>query len=180
MTEKSSVQSMVDRLMAIDWMDYAAADRHSLSRVLLMREFLRRSAAWVDYLGGSDTWPFIDLAERLDPSVHIDEHLVQQLDEFISENVPEFRARKMCHAAARWAALREQTQVELPDLPDPYEPLVVLYERGGVFSIENRVADFELRRVPLRTWQANVSPEPVIQLDRAVLDARDSEANSGT
>jgi hypothetical protein len=54
----------------------------------------------------------------------------------------------------------------------------VLYERGGVFFVENGVADFELRRVPLRTWQANLAPEPVVEVDQAVLDAVDAEARS--
>ncbi|MFI9308352.1 hypothetical protein [Streptomyces triculaminicus] len=170
---------MSDRLMAIDWMDYAAAERHALSRALLMREFLRRSALWVEYLGGGDRWPFIDFAECVDPSVRADEGLMERLDAFTSANVPDIRARRMCRAATRWTAIRDETQVRLPDLEDPYAPLVMLYERGGAFWVENGVADFELRRVPLRTWQANVSPEPVVPLDRAALDALDSEAESG-
>jgi hypothetical protein len=67
--------------------------------------------------------------------------------------------------------------LQLPDLPDPYEPLVVLYERGGVFFVENGVADFELRRVPLRTWQANLASEPIVEIDPAVLDAVDEGAS---
>ncbi|MYR89601.1 hypothetical protein GTY41_32990 [Streptomyces sp. SID685] len=73
--------------------------------------------------------------------------------------------------------LDEFTKVELPDLLDPYEPLVVPYERGGVFFVENGVADFELRRVPLRDWRANPAPEPIVEIDPAVLDDVDREAN---
>ncbi|MFH8339955.1 hypothetical protein [Streptomyces sp. AM6-12] len=53
----------------------------------------------------------------------------------------------------------------------------MLYERGGVFFVENGVADFELRRVPLRTWQDNLAPEPIVELDPAMLDDVDREAN---
>lgn len=168
-------ESMMTRLTAINWTDYEAGDRHAVSRTLLMREFLRRAALWVEHLGGSDRWPFLDIAERIDPSVRADEKIIEQLEEFMSDHVPEYNARRVCRAAVHWATLRESTHLELPDLDDPYEPLIMLYERGGVFFVENGVADFEqLRRVPLRSWQANVAREPVVQLDRSVLDALDA------
>ncbi|MGW4885301.1 hypothetical protein [Streptomyces murinus] len=177
MTQTGSAESMVNRLTAINWADYATGDRNAASRTLLMREFLRRAALWVEYLGGSGRWPFFDIAERIDPSTRADPGLIERLDEFTSGNVPEFIARRMCRAAVHWAELRQSTKVELPDLLDPYEPLVVLYERGGVFFVENGVADFELRRVPLRDWQANLAPEPIVEIDPAVLDDVDREAN---
>jgi hypothetical protein len=139
---------MVDRLTAIDWADYAAGDKNAAaSRTLLLREFLRRAALWVEYLSGSERWPFFDIAERVDSSVRADPGLLKRLDEFTNGKVPEFIARRMCRAAVHWTELRESIEVTLPDLPNPYEPLVVLYERGGVFFVENGVADFELRRV---------------------------------
>jgi len=46
-----------------------------------------------------------------------------------------------------------------------------------VFFVENGVADFEMRRVPLRTWQANLTPEPVVEIDQAVLDAANEEVH---
>ncbi|MGW2255974.1 hypothetical protein ACWCXH_38400 [Kitasatospora sp. NPDC001660] len=61
----------------------------------------------------------------------------------------------------------------MPDLPDPYEPLLLMLERGGWCGlvIENRVADFAIVRVPLGTWHDHLSTEPVVSLDRATLDA---------
>ncbi|MYR89602.1 hypothetical protein GTY41_32995 [Streptomyces sp. SID685] len=67
MTQTGSAESMVNRLTAINWADYAAGDRNVASRTLLMREFLRRAALWVEYLGGSEHWPFFDIAERIGP-----------------------------------------------------------------------------------------------------------------
>jgi hypothetical protein len=168
---------MVARLTAIDWTDYATGDKNAASRTLLMREYLRRAALWVEYLGGSERWPFLDIAERVTPAIRADPELLEHLDKFTEENVPEYIARRMCRAAVQWAQLRESSGLQLPDLPDPYEPLVVLYERGGVFFVENGVADFELRRVPLRTWQANLASEPIVEIDPAVLDAVDEGAS---
>ncbi len=167
---------MVDRLTAINWTDYATGDKHEASRTLLMREFLRRTALWVNFLGGTERWPFFDVAERIDPSVRADPGLIKRLKDFTEENIPEFIARRMCRAAVHWAELQDCTQARLPDLPDPYEPLVVLYERGGVFFVENGVADFASRRVPLRTWRAHLSRAPIVQVDPLVLDAADREA----
>ncbi len=121
---------MVDRLTVINWTDYATGDKHEASRTLLMREFLRRTALWVHFLGGTERWPFFNIAERIDPSVRADPGLIERLNEFTEENIPEFIARRMCRAAVHWAELQDSTQVRLPDLPDPYEPLVVLYERA--------------------------------------------------
>ncbi|GHF42125.1 hypothetical protein GCM10010359_50760 [Streptomyces morookaense] len=37
-------EAVMERLLAIDWADYAAGDRNAASRALLMREYLRRAA----------------------------------------------------------------------------------------------------------------------------------------
>ena len=78
----------------------------------------------------------------------------------------------------RFAALREVPGVELPDLPDPFEPLLLLWERGGeVVLDELGGAYFGTAYVGARTWAERVSEEPVVSLDPAVLDGIDAQAD---
>jgi hypothetical protein len=61
---------VLERLRAIDWSD-AAAYEHANSRALLMREFLRRTAAWAKAYDGEASWPFLDLVQLVAPEVEI-------------------------------------------------------------------------------------------------------------
>ncbi|UGY93034.1 hypothetical protein [Streptomyces gobiensis] len=178
MTRQGSANAMVERLVAIDWTDWDTADDHAVSRSMLLREYLRRAALWVQELGGTDEWPFFDIAERIDPSVPSDQELIDRLEKFTSENVPGLTTRKMCRAAVNWAALQEVAHPRLGELDDPYEPLVMLYARGGGFTVENGVADFLFVPVPLGTWQEHVAEKPVVALDPAMLDALDAESSN--
>ncbi|MEV5592891.1 hypothetical protein [Streptomyces sp. NPDC052496] len=178
--------AMVDRLLAIDWRDEEAEFEHSASRARLLREYLRRTALWVQELqkgddrpffdvSQSDRWPFFDLAKRVDPSVRADEGLSQRLDDFIDEHVPGALAARLCRAALNWASISRDSLGKLPELPDPFEPLVVLFERGGGFWVENGFVDFVAYRVRLATWQEHLAAAPLTSLDPASLDALDAD-----
>ncbi|MGK5637755.1 hypothetical protein ACSNOK_05455 [Streptomyces sp. URMC 126] len=69
----------------------------------------------------------------------------------------------------------DETSIHLARLPDPYEPLFVLYERGGEFSVEHGHAAFLPWRLPLESRDRYLSRDPVVALDEAVLDAIDAE-----
>jgi hypothetical protein len=169
-----SAESMLDRLRAINWTDWDAADDHAASRAALLREYLRRAALWAEKLGGTDRWPFFDIAKHVNDAIRAPQSLVDQLDEYMSDHVPGPRTRESCLLVLHWAALGEQHPEDLTDLADPFEPLIRLYERGGGFTIENGVADFMLIRVRLQRWQDHVSNSPVVTLDSATLDSLDT------
>lgn len=38
-------------------------------------------------------------------------------------------------------------------LPEPYEPLIIMYERGGIFSMEHGFFDFAVGSFPRGKWQ---------------------------
>jgi hypothetical protein len=169
-----SPEEMLDRLRAIDWTYYDCADDHAASRAALLREYLRRAALWAEKLNGTDDWPIFDIAERVDASVRAPQHLVDQLVAYMSKNVPTPRTREVCLMALHWAALNERSPQSLADTPDPFEPLLALYERGGGFTVENGVVDFLLIRVRTQRWQDHASHAPVLTLDSAALDSLDS------
>uniref|UniRef100_UPI00368985EF hypothetical protein n=1 Tax=Kitasatospora sp. NPDC059722 TaxID=3346925 RepID=UPI00368985EF len=178
MTQSDRARATLDRLTAIDWWDEDAAYAHAPSRSRLFREYLRRSALWAQAYQATDDWPFVDLAAHVDPSVQVDAELASQLDAFLEAGVGFVKAKALCRAALRWAALLDSSTVRLPSLPDPFEPLLRMFDRGAWCGlvIENRVADFFTLRVPFGRWQDHLGTNPVIPLERSALDAIDARA----
>ncbi|MGW7091493.1 hypothetical protein [Streptomyces sp. NPDC054874] len=82
-----------------------------------------------------------------------------------------------CRGAVSLAELRlHNPAIGTPDLPDLYEPLIHLYERGGEFTTDN-VGALDLTGVSFRpgSLQNNSSSTPIVALHGAVFDALDVE-----
>ncbi|MFF1559957.1 hypothetical protein [Streptomyces sp. NPDC058279] len=172
-------------MVAIDWRAAGYDFEHGASRARLMREYLRRAALWVAELrkdgprpffgaGDPDHWPFFDIAARVDPRVRAEEAIAARLDAFLSEHASGFLVGTVCRAALHWASLSDESLARYPHLPDPFEPLVLLLERGGGFSIENGFIDFVAHRVRLTRWEDHVTAPPIAFLTRDALDALDA------
>lgn len=165
---------VLERLGAVDWGDGIAAYDHGNSRALLMREYLRRAAAWARAYGAEDSWPFLDLAELVAPEVTIEPGVAAELEEALKGVAPS-SLKRTCRAAVRWAALTS-TEMDLPaDLPaDPYEPLLLLFERGGGYFVEEFV-DLNGAMVRLGTVDSNLAAPHFLTLLPSALDALDAE-----
>jgi hypothetical protein len=125
----SHVSEMRDRLIAVDWRD---RDDQTKPRVLLMREFLRRSSLWNRELG-SDSWPFFDVASLIDPTVRAPEQTVAEVVGTIPPQQPIIA--HTCRWSLHFAALVD-ARAALPALPHPYTPLLRMYELGGGFLLD--------------------------------------------
>ncbi|WP_234327063.1 hypothetical protein [Streptomyces sp. NRRL WC-3742] len=175
-TGKSLTDEMTERLVNIKWTNVEGRNAHVASRAMLMVEYLRRAALWAEVLGGPSKWPFFDIAGAVAPEVRIAPEVAEQLEDFLVANVGGIGTERACMAAVRWATLQDTPGVQLPDLPDPFEPLLLVYERGGeVIADESRTFNFGGRSVRIKPWQEHLSAEPAISLDPAVLDALDQE-----
>lgn len=75
----------------------------------------------------------------------------------------------------RWAALKADAGAGRPDLPDPYEPLLLMYERGGGYSIEEFI-DLYGVMIPYGNFESNLNAEPFLSLAPSTLDALDEGA----
>ncbi len=167
---------MLGRLRAIDWGDDAAAYEHANSRALLMREYLRRTAAWAKAYDAEASWPFLDIAQLVASEVGIAPEVATELEEALTGVAPS-SLKRTCRAAVRWAALGHAA-VELPsDLPeDPYEPLLVMFERGGGYFVEEFI-DLNGAMVRLGTVESNLAAPPFLTLAPTTLDALDAEGD---
>lgn len=125
----SHVSEMRDRLIAVDWRD---RDDQTMPRVLLMREFLRRSSLWARELG-AESWPFFDVAALVDPGVRAPEQTVTE----VVDSIPPQQSTiaHTCRWSLHFAALLD-TGRALPALPHPYTPLLRMYELGGGFLLD--------------------------------------------
>ncbi|MFI0481582.1 TY-Chap domain-containing protein [Actinomadura sp. 9N215] len=126
MTE-NRVNALVERLLQINWTE--RADQR-VSQALLMEEYLRRSALWAkEYSGG---WLFSDVAAMVDPAVRASPEALQRIESGLPIWVNSI-TRRTIEYALHFAALSD-AGAPLPDLPNPFEPLMLLFERGNIFS----------------------------------------------
>ncbi|MFJ3832671.1 hypothetical protein ACIPWI_32660 [Streptomyces sp. NPDC090046] len=162
-----SALALAARLERADWV--GSFDR-TRSRVALMREFLRRSALWAGATGSTE-WPFFDIAGRIDPSVRIDDESVKGVAERIGLQQP------VVLNTVTWAlnfAVLSDTAPVLPDLPSPFEPLVLMFERGGGFGLDGSGhIEVDMAAIARGTVEQARERAP-LDLDGAGLDALDA------
>jgi hypothetical protein len=165
-------EATLARLNAVNWKDDAAFD-HRSARMRLMREFLRRSAWWAQRFGAPESWPFYDIAEQVAPGVTVPADLCARLEELIRTQIGWPAAAVTCRAALHWAAVLDAGA--WPDGgEDPYEPLLLFFERGGLFTTEGGFIEVFGGSVRRRTWHeyldskpADIRPAALAALDEA-------------
>jgi len=109
-----------------------------------MKEFLRREFLWATQLNVLENCPFADLAGALDPSIRCDLNEIA-FATTTSESSAEARCvRQMMH----WYKIIELAPLAAQQhyLLDPYEPLMILFQRRGCFASEHRIF-IEVNRV---------------------------------
>jgi len=172
---------IADRLASLKWERHDARER---SQILLMREFMRRSAWWVQYIidtrsdlgdKGVALWPFGDLAYFLEPSVRASGDLLAHADSGLSAMSLHTVTKETCFRAVHFGAVKD-SDFELPSLLDPYEPLIVMFERGDFFTprpgghMDVGTADIRPGKM-----EDHLVDDPFVVADATELDAIDSE-----
>ncbi|MFI7892332.1 hypothetical protein ACIFUY_13845 [Streptomyces sp. CACIS-1.16CA] len=184
--KNTQAKRLVDRITAINWQEEELSFTHGASRAHLMREYLRRAAVWVSELekhpstpsfgtDHSDNWPFIDFARVLDSSVTPNPELASRLDNFLAEYASAPLTGKICRHALNWHSLPGGSLSGFPNLPNPFDPLIIIFERGGGFWVENGFIDFFTHRVRLADWSQHVNRRPLVSLSTDYLDSLDED-----
>jgi hypothetical protein len=169
MTPEESVQAMADRLGAIDW------ERHgdkAWSKAALLKEYFRRAARWSNTYGCDTRTPFFDIAACVDPEVRADQVVLDEVRKKVGRGG--WDVRHVTPFVLHWAALRAAPGINFPaDLEDPFEPLILLFERDGGFHTENDEVNLEYLAVPLRTWRMFSDRPPMPSFASSDLDEID-------
>ncbi|GGP35291.1 hypothetical protein [Streptomyces sindenensis] len=168
---------VLNRLRRIEWdADWDDAYFHVISRQLLMREYMRRAALWAEFYSAEEAWPFFDITNYAAPELKLPQSLSRDLNEFLRTRMVGL-VMTTCAGAVRLAELRAQDPATgEPNLPELYEPLLVMYERGGDFMRDNSGA-LDLTGVSFRpgTMQDYLGDTPIVTVRASVLDALDAE-----
>lgn len=164
------VTRLAERLRGID---FSGGFAHERSRGYLMKEYLRRAAWWAQATR-SQEWPFFDIAATVNPAIRADSSLVERALADLQAKRQGVPVQRACVRALHFAALLD-SGADLPAAPmQPFEPLVVMFERGGGFRVESGgLIEVDTLGIRTGTLEENLSPDPVVALDKASLDALD-------
>ena len=175
MTDNGLADRVLERLIAVEWDDDDGAFKHRASRGRLTQEYLGRTARWAQVLGApaQNRWPFSDLAKAVDPSTAADPAQLQELVRSAGVYFTVEALRRAAESALYWAALGDLPKERYPELDDPYEPLLLLFERGGGFRIDNGFIELGYVSVPYKSL-AERAAQPPLAIDEATLDALDA------
>lgn len=173
MTDTGATERTLERLLAVRW-DGKEAYEHPRSRSALTYEFLRRSAQWAKAVGGEGKWPFFDIAAEVESDVRADPALVDRLVAGLGDYIGFPPMRTVTEGALHWAALGDLPSRRFPELDDPFEPLLLLFERGGGFTTGNGSIELGSGSFPMRSLDFRVDLKPVL-IDPVTLEALDEE-----
>ncbi|RKS07426.1 hypothetical protein DFP74_3095 [Nocardiopsis sp. Huas11] len=159
---------IASRLRAIEWNDKPVSRK---SQARLVQEYLRRSALWTGELRAQG-WPFLDIAHRIDPDVRAPVEIVDgALAAFPSYAT--YYVRRTVEWSLHFAALKDAGK-PLPALPDPFSPLLLVYERGDTINL-TPTGSIEVAglSVPRGEMHRYARIEPLSAIDRESLDRLD-------
>ncbi|MGC4941507.1 hypothetical protein [Kribbella sp. DT2] len=173
-TDVAAAERMIDRLAAVRYDDDKAyAQRESRGR--LAHEFLRRTARWALALGAENKWPHSDLATALDPELAVDPGLIEKKIDFDGGTRGEFPVRReIVYPIVHWAALGDLPRQRFPELDDPYEPLLLMFERSGGYLEYNRFLELGYGAFPVGKLAERAELE-ALPIDVPTLDALDAQ-----
>jgi len=166
MSNRNEVNKSIQRIKNIDWnrgYDYTKQDTYKL----LIREWLRRMALWGKALGVTNKWPFINVVYEIFGEENI------LLDPFIDEISSFLWAARVnpfsiyvCVWYLYWSEAKNRREISQFNLPEPCEPIIILFELGGQLRKENRFLDFVM--IDIDNWKEYDLLEPFIFLDEEI------------
>jgi hypothetical protein len=175
----SNVEILSARLLAVEWV-YDA--KRKKSHEALFKEHLRRQALWLNALAMTEDFPTYDLAALVNDKIRAGNDFTNAIRRHLTtcELNSTMILTGVLESALHWAALEDlELLSDFPDLPNPYEPLVILFERHGTFTIEEMFGRYvigytergpSLARGP---WQRYFQQEPYVELETSVLNRLD-------
>jgi hypothetical protein len=138
-----------------------------------MKEYLRRAAFWAKATNAPG-FPFFDIAAAVNPQVRAEPSSVERVSAHLARHLQGVPVTRTCTHALHFAALVDAGAPLPPVPPDPFEPLLVMFERGGGFRVGGgTLIEVDTLGIRAGSVDENLRPEPYVALDPAALDALD-------
>ncbi|GAB4211616.1 MAG: hypothetical protein OHK0022_46360 [Roseiflexaceae bacterium] len=166
------VRAAFERLLAISWKHDHTREGSNLG---LLREYFRRMAHWGRALNCVDQWPFFDVAAQIDPAARVDPAIIHLLHERLQSQPASTRMAQTCEWFLHWSLIAGRPEVQRFGLLPPYDPLILMYERGGSFHSEHGFYYVGSAGMSRGLPKDYTSTEPIVPLDPQVLDAYDQQ-----
>lgn len=173
-----AVDRTLELILSVDW---AYNPEHEGSHVLLMQEHFRRMGINTKRFDSSNVFITGDLGASVNPDARAPEDYIKQLRAHLLDKTwPSFV--HVLEYALHWSVARYTTEAEiLKDHPDPYKPILILYQRGGTFTFDHKrdafqmSMNFEGPAIPRQPYWKWIRRQPYIRLDNIALDEADME-----
>jgi hypothetical protein len=145
-----SLLAAEERIKSISWNIEWRRDEKLDRFIEQLQDFFRRSALWRQELNYHDNyWPFWDIGLHIDSSIRADSDIIKNIDEYPINST----TSQTCEWYLHWVALKSSRSLERFTLPDPYEPLIQMYQNGsGSICPEHRFVDIQGVLVSIRKW----------------------------
>jgi hypothetical protein len=164
------MHDMVARLAQISW------ERHghrAWSKAALLKEYFRRAARWSTALACTPRTPFFDIAACVDPAIRADPAAIDQLTQIANQGGANWGVAHVLPFIVHWSALRATPGIVLPGLKDPFEPLILLFERDGGYHMEQGGVNLEWMTMRVSGWRDRAADQPMASFDPQLLDQID-------
>jgi hypothetical protein len=163
----------LQRFLEVEW---TPQEQHARSQIFLIKEYMRRMALWANALNATKYWPFFDVIEQIDPSLSVPQTALFQFEKSVQGKYLKSFVKWSGEWYLRWSAHNHEPQIAAYNLPEPYEPLIISYERSGAFYVEHgKWLTTPGGTIHLRNWEDFNQPQPIVELDNLILDRLDLE-----
>ena len=167
----SAFDTATNRVKDINWnQKYDHARQGSF--IALVREYCRRAAMWTQELQCAPKWPFFDVSRMI--QADFTDHRIAP---FLA-NI-EFRSslvERVTEWYLLWHSLLDihMDVIEQFNLPPPYEPLIILFERGCTsLKREHNLLYVGTAGLNVTDWQSYLAVDALTCLGSNVLDQID-------
>jgi hypothetical protein len=180
MNKNRTAELALSRIEALGWGEKAVPNSRDALNVLLFQEYLRRMFMWSQKLN-CGKWPFFSVALCIGSQIELDQTL---LNRFNKVRFPNPLVRTTCLDFLHWETIKDHTTVASIELPAPYDPLMLMYERGSDIRREENVVELYTQDRMRAVWLIKSKYdrlEPFVELDEETLDRieKSSLGNNG-
>ncbi|MCI0711295.1 MAG: hypothetical protein L0154_14155 [Chloroflexi bacterium] len=171
------VEQTLTRILSHEWTQQPL----KLSHVRLFEEFLYRYMLWIEGTGNRAEYSGFSLPSLFVEDINDIEEAYSIARKHLAKTGMSIHLSSFVLMSLHWAYLTENRLTPDLELPDPYEPVLLFYERGGLVKRSTVVKDFIItdgtqKRYIRRNIGYRREYTPLLSLEKDYLDKLDEES----